>query len=148
VRRRRRGSNLDARRAFAPLFERYGVQLVVSGHDHDYQRSNPIALDGMAVAGRGMGPHQRFREARVRGATRCIRSLSSTASPGSPTRRYSSAVRRAVLAMRSSQWLIQLPSATQPYGSDSRAETGITEPGQQKGRSWWTGPDLPVLWSG
>jgi 3',5'-cyclic AMP phosphodiesterase CpdA len=36
------GSDLDARRAFVPLFERYGVQLVVSGHDHDYQRSNPI----------------------------------------------------------------------------------------------------------
>ena len=30
-----------ARRS-SPLFERYGVQLVVSGHDHDYQRSVPI----------------------------------------------------------------------------------------------------------
>lgn len=36
------GSNEDVRRAFVPLFERYGVQLVVSGHDHDYQRSTPI----------------------------------------------------------------------------------------------------------
>jgi 3',5'-cyclic AMP phosphodiesterase CpdA len=33
------GSNLDVRRRFVPLFERYGVQLVLSGHDHDYQRS-------------------------------------------------------------------------------------------------------------
>lgn len=36
------GSSLAARRAFSPLFERYGVQLVVSGHEHDYQRSRPI----------------------------------------------------------------------------------------------------------
>jgi 3',5'-cyclic AMP phosphodiesterase CpdA len=36
------GSNDEARAAFSPLFERYGVQLAVSGHDHDYQRSEPI----------------------------------------------------------------------------------------------------------
>lgn len=33
------GSKETARAAFAPLFEKYGVQLVLSGHDHDYQRS-------------------------------------------------------------------------------------------------------------
>jgi 3',5'-cyclic AMP phosphodiesterase CpdA len=36
------GSTGDVRRAFVPLFERYGVQLVLSGHDHDYQRSQPV----------------------------------------------------------------------------------------------------------
>lgn len=36
------GSNRAVRRTFVPLFERYGVQLVLSGHDHDYQRSKPI----------------------------------------------------------------------------------------------------------
>ena len=36
------GSSLEARDAFGPLFERYGVQLVLSGHEHDYQRSYPI----------------------------------------------------------------------------------------------------------
>lgn len=36
------GSDEEVRRAFVPLFERYGVQLVLSGHDHDYQRSEPI----------------------------------------------------------------------------------------------------------
>ncbi len=36
------GSSTDVRAAFAPLFERYHVQLVISGHDHDYQRSVPI----------------------------------------------------------------------------------------------------------
>lgn len=39
------GSDGDARRAFVPLLERYGVQLALSGHDHDYQRSKP--LDGV-----------------------------------------------------------------------------------------------------
>ncbi len=33
------GSEEPVRAAFAPLFEKYGVQLVLSGHDHDYQRS-------------------------------------------------------------------------------------------------------------
>lgn len=36
------GSSLDARGAFSPLFVRYGVQLALSGHEHDYQRSVPI----------------------------------------------------------------------------------------------------------
>jgi 3',5'-cyclic AMP phosphodiesterase CpdA len=36
------GSDKDVRDAFAPLFARYGVQLVLAGHDHDYQRSEPI----------------------------------------------------------------------------------------------------------
>jgi 3',5'-cyclic AMP phosphodiesterase CpdA len=36
------GSSTEARQEFSPLFERYGVQLVLSGHEHDYQRSRPI----------------------------------------------------------------------------------------------------------
>jgi hypothetical protein len=36
------GSDLTAREQFAPLFAGYGVDLVLSGHDHDYQRSSPI----------------------------------------------------------------------------------------------------------
>jgi len=36
------GSDLDVRQRFAPLFERYGVQLVLSGHDHDYERTFPL----------------------------------------------------------------------------------------------------------
>ena len=35
------GSELAVRQAFAPIFERYGVQLVLSGHDHMYERSVP-----------------------------------------------------------------------------------------------------------
>ena len=45
------GSDLAARDAFAPLFERYGVQLVLSGHDHDYQRSEPIEGVTYVVSG-------------------------------------------------------------------------------------------------
>lgn len=36
------GSSLDARAAFSPIFEEYGVQLVLSGHEHDYQRMVPV----------------------------------------------------------------------------------------------------------
>jgi hypothetical protein len=39
------GSSTDVRESFVPLFERYGVQLVLSGHDHDYQRS--VEMDGV-----------------------------------------------------------------------------------------------------
>ncbi len=49
------GSSSAARAAFVPLFERYGVQLVLSGHDHDYQRSK--VLDGVTyvVSGAASG---------------------------------------------------------------------------------------------
>jgi hypothetical protein len=36
------GSSLDVRQAFAPVFERHRVDLVLSGHDHDYERSIPL----------------------------------------------------------------------------------------------------------
>jgi acid phosphatase type 7 len=35
------GSDLAIRQAFGPLFEQYGVQIVVSGHEHSYERSVP-----------------------------------------------------------------------------------------------------------
>jgi calcineurin-like phosphoesterase family protein len=47
------GSSLDVRDAFSPSFERYGVQLVVSGHDHDYERMKPIAGVTYVVSGGG-----------------------------------------------------------------------------------------------
>ncbi|MFP2909335.1 metallophosphoesterase [Pyxidicoccus sp. 3LFB2] len=43
------GSQLAMRRNFAPLFEKYGVDLVLTGHDHNYERSKP--MKGDAVAG-------------------------------------------------------------------------------------------------
>jgi hypothetical protein len=36
------GSDLGLRQAWLPLFEKYGVDLVVCGHDHDYERSFPV----------------------------------------------------------------------------------------------------------
>ena len=33
------GSDLGIRQAWLPLFDRYGVDLVLSGHEHDYERS-------------------------------------------------------------------------------------------------------------
>ncbi|HUE28428.1 MAG TPA: hypothetical protein VMP89_16755, partial [Solirubrobacteraceae bacterium] len=38
------GCDLGVRKAFQPLFDRYGVDLVLSGHDHDYERT--FALRG------------------------------------------------------------------------------------------------------
>ncbi len=36
------GSDLGIRRAWLPLFDRYQVNLVLSGHEHDYERSYPV----------------------------------------------------------------------------------------------------------
>jgi Icc-related predicted phosphoesterase len=49
------GSSEEVRAAFVPLFERYGVQLVISGHDHDYQRSVPIEGVTYVVTGGAAG---------------------------------------------------------------------------------------------
>jgi len=49
------GSNRAARDAFAPIFSTYGVQLVLSGHDHDYQRSKPINGVTYVVSGAAAG---------------------------------------------------------------------------------------------
>jgi hypothetical protein len=45
------GSELDVRAAFTPIFEQYGVQLALSGHDHDYERTWPLrsSASGSAV---------------------------------------------------------------------------------------------------
>jgi 3',5'-cyclic AMP phosphodiesterase CpdA len=49
------GSSEAVRAAFVPLFEQYGVQLVISGHDHDYQRSVPIDGVTYVVTGGAAG---------------------------------------------------------------------------------------------
>ncbi|MEU3878232.1 hypothetical protein AB0E87_30845, partial [Streptomyces sp. NPDC029704] len=36
------GSDAGVRRAWGPLFDAYGVDLVVSGHEHHYERSHPV----------------------------------------------------------------------------------------------------------
>jgi hypothetical protein len=47
------GSATEVRDVFVPRFERYGVQLVFSGHEHDYQRTNPINGVTYIVSGAG-----------------------------------------------------------------------------------------------
>ncbi|MDC0714968.1 metallophosphoesterase [Stigmatella sp. ncwal1] len=47
------GSQLLMRREFSPLFEKYGVDLVLTGHDHHYERA--YAMKGDAVAATGTG---------------------------------------------------------------------------------------------
>lgn len=56
------GSEEHVRDVFVPIFERYGVQLVLSGHDHDYQRSK--RMDGVTyvVSGAGSGTRRTGEE--------------------------------------------------------------------------------------
>jgi 3',5'-cyclic AMP phosphodiesterase CpdA len=49
------GSAKDVREAFSPIFERHGVQLVLSGHEHDYQRTEEINGVTYLVSGAGAG---------------------------------------------------------------------------------------------
>lgn len=55
-------SDLTVRATFGPIFERHGVQLVISSHEHVYERTKPIraGLSGSAVtyivSGGGGGP--------------------------------------------------------------------------------------------
>lgn len=44
------GSDLAIRAALQPLFDEYAVDLVLSGHDHDYERSLPIRCEPGATS--------------------------------------------------------------------------------------------------
>jgi 3',5'-cyclic AMP phosphodiesterase CpdA len=46
-------STPEVQRAWVSMFERFGVQLVLNGHDHDYQRFGPI--NGVTYVVDGMG---------------------------------------------------------------------------------------------
>ncbi|WP_224248336.1 discoidin domain-containing protein [Hyalangium gracile] len=45
------GSQLLMRREFGPMFEQYGVDVVLTGHDHNYERSKPMVGSGVAPSG-------------------------------------------------------------------------------------------------
>ena len=45
------GSDRSVRRIFAPLFRRFGVDLVLAGHEHDYQRSRPVHGTTYVISG-------------------------------------------------------------------------------------------------
>jgi calcineurin-like phosphoesterase family protein len=50
------GSDADSRRWLVPVYERRGVALVLSGHDHDYERSVPQRGVTYLVTGGGGAP--------------------------------------------------------------------------------------------
>ena len=56
------GSALRIRATFSPIFERHGVQLVLSGHDHDYQRSDVIGGVTYVVSGAAAGTRRTSTE--------------------------------------------------------------------------------------
>lgn len=45
------GSDLSVRAAFEPVFRRFSVDLVLAGHEHDYQRSRPIGATTYVISG-------------------------------------------------------------------------------------------------
>jgi acid phosphatase len=47
------GPNPDLIRTFTPLFQKYGVQLYINGHEHHYERTRPIAGTTYLVTGHG-----------------------------------------------------------------------------------------------
>jgi hypothetical protein len=53
------GCDLGSREAWLPLFDQYQVDLVLCGHDHNYERSFPVrghnANQGTGIAGTGTG---------------------------------------------------------------------------------------------
>jgi hypothetical protein len=53
------GSDLGIREAWLPLFDQYQLDLVVCGHDHDYERSFPVRgfndKQGTGITGTGTG---------------------------------------------------------------------------------------------
>jgi Purple acid Phosphatase, N-terminal domain/Calcineurin-like phosphoesterase len=51
------GSDLGIRQAWLPLFDRYGVDLVVSGHEHNYERTYAVRGYNPATAGTVVAPN-------------------------------------------------------------------------------------------
>ena len=49
------GSDLGLRQAYGPLFDQYGVDLVLCGHEHDYERS--LAVRGVVSGAETLTPN-------------------------------------------------------------------------------------------
>lgn len=47
------GGNKAVKENFVPLFEKHKVELVLSGHEHDYQRTSPINSTTYLISGAG-----------------------------------------------------------------------------------------------
>ncbi|MCL7984452.1 MAG: metallophosphoesterase [marine benthic group bacterium] len=79
------GQNRDLRRNLTPLFDRYGVDLVASGHDHHYERLRPVR-EGRPVPD-GCGPVYIVQGAG--GASRYARHVDSSQFTAFASRAYS-----------------------------------------------------------
>lgn len=53
------GPNVDARHSLVPLFEEHGVDVVLSGHDHVYERSSAGGVRYVMTGGGGGGARKR-----------------------------------------------------------------------------------------
>ncbi|ACC79734.1 metallophosphoesterase family protein [Nostoc punctiforme] len=49
------GSNADFIKTFTPLFQKYGVQLYINGHEHNYERTRAIDGTTYLICGAGAG---------------------------------------------------------------------------------------------
>ncbi|MFI5386018.1 MAG: metallophosphoesterase family protein [Fimbriimonadales bacterium] len=58
------GSDLDVRKTLCPLFEKYGVSLVMNGHDHIYYRTVRNGITYVVSGGGGAPIYPVFPEAR------------------------------------------------------------------------------------
>ena len=43
------GSNANFIKTFTPIFQKYGVQLYINGHEHHYERTKPIIVTGKQI---------------------------------------------------------------------------------------------------
>lgn len=43
------GSDINMRKVYNPIFEKYGVDIVLTGHDHDYERTFPMKGETVAI---------------------------------------------------------------------------------------------------
>jgi acid phosphatase len=49
------GSNANFIKTFTPIFQKYGVQLYINGHEHHYERTKPINGTTYLICGRPVG---------------------------------------------------------------------------------------------
>lgn len=69
------GSTLDTHRALVPALERHGVDLVLSGHDHHYERTLPINGVTYVISGGGAKLRPTSRSAFTAVATSALQYL-------------------------------------------------------------------------
>ena len=81
------GADLGVRQEFAPLFDRYGVDLVLCGHEHHYERSHPVR--GVVSGSPTLTPEPVSTDTRVidtsRGTVHMILGGGGTSAPSNQT---------------------------------------------------------------